>query len=1291
MNNRSFFRTRLVSASALLAASGAALWFPLGVVAQNAVDQPLSSSNRASNSDGTDSFDGTASGPSDSSSGGAPRTVAPRSRRVPPPNPLVLPPVPRSGSSPGGGDPGGGFDANGFDANGYDVDGYDRDGYNRDGYNRAGYTRDGDFRVPNSLDRSLPDGLNANGYNPDGRDTLNNSRRPPSLVPQQDPENYREPRDPNARGFIRPRPLPYFGYDLFLPARQLIAARRAYLQGRYGTVLPDGSLRLRGTNTRRNNNNASGNSAINGGNSSNGNSSPNGPNSNSDNFRNGDNNSQYGNATGGDFKDQTLDSGNAGFSSAAPDSRDPITGEVIAGGAAAGAFGGANSSRTRRIPPVDDNGVVIPNPPRRNQTNPNSDTTGADGGDNVFPSGNDNGNDNGNGAEVDAYGNPIRTRQNGSNDTGSGANADQTQNGRGNNGNFGNSPSDRNNASNNASINAFSGEVADPLSLLSRNVAASLPANYQLQPGDNLTIRYSALVLPPRTLQERVDSRGGITVEGLYVVVRGLSASGAENALRQRLQRLYRGVELSITLSELRTISVTVSGAAFAPNRYTVPAVASAFNVLYATGGPTFAGSLRDIQVLRGGTEAGTLDIYPLLGKTGGRPGKIRDITLQDGDVIYIPARLSSVSLRGEVRQPAIYELTENEGLADALRFSGGVKPSGVKQTVHIDTIIEGTGRVLRDVDVRDAAAVKQIPVYDGDTVGVSSVREILSNRVTIRGAVEQPTDYALTPGMRVSDLLDRASGPIYDASLIEADLTRRNPDNTTSLIRINLQAAQNHDPGNDVLLARDDVLRVYFRQEVAYIGRRTVTVRGPVQLPGDYTLKDNMRLSDLLRAAGGPTPDAYLNRVVLEHRRGDGTFQYEYPDLIAAQRGDPAQDLPLQDNDVLAIYRVGEEKFTAPHLVTIRGIVVTPGEYPRGEGMRLSELIRAAGGFKPGGGSRVTVAHAYSPQDGTNIQHAQAAMPTATFDPLGKRVTGDDVVLQDGDVVGVQGNGSLKAHPTVVTVTGAVNHPGAIVLTGKMRLSDAVRLAGGLRPEAFAQGAEFSRDPAMLATTTQLGQVSVLTQLNDLLNQSAFRRGLAKSDLDLIQAAQSLNRGSSSPLGLPGASAPAGASATANTVATRLSNRELVSPARILDNSQLQPNGNVTVRLAEALRRPGGSEDIPLVDGDTLIVPETPTTVQVVGAVFRPGGALFKRGQSLDAYVRQVGGYTPDAALDRIEIVHVGGGLIEASKAGPIQPGDLVLVPTKVLAEKLSRGGFDLGNFFQALTGSLLTLRLFR
>ena len=123
---------------------------------------------------------------------------------------------------------------------------------------------------------------------------------------------------------------------------------------------------------------------------------------------------------------------------------------------------------------------------------------------------------------------------------------------------------------------------------------------------------------------------------------------------------------------------------------------------------------------------------------------------------------------------------------------------------------------------------------------------------------------------------------------------------------------------------------------------------------------------------------------------------------------------------------------------------------------------------------------------------------------PLTRRARlrlGTDLVLQDGDVVAVQGNGSLRDHPNVVTVTGAVNNPGPIFVTRNMRLSDAVSKAGGLRPEAFPQGAEFTRTSDALVTTGQLNLAQVISQMSDMLNLSQYQRERAKANLELIRS----------------------------------------------------------------------------------------------------------------------------------------------------------------------------------------------
>ena len=294
--------------------------------------------------------------------------------------------------------------------------------------------------------------------------------------------------------------------------------------------------------------------------------------------------------------------------------------------------------------------------------------------------------------------------------------------------------------------------------------------------------------------------------------------------------------------------------------------------------------------------------------------------------------------------------------------------------------------------------------------------------------------------------------------------------------------------------------------------------------------------------------------------------------------------------------------------------------------------------------------------------------------------------------MVAVQGDGSIKDHPAIVTVTGAVNRPGPIIVSQGMRLSDAVREAGGLRPEAFPQGSEFTRTADTQITTGQFGLAQIISQMSDMLNLTQYQRERARVEPGTDHGGgHGGQRGGQRGHRDPRPHAGAGSSANPNVapLVNNLTQNNLVSQGRILTPSQLQPNGSVAVRLADALKRPGGTEDVLIKDGDTLVVPETPTTVQVVGAVFSPSGVVFRPGQSIDYYIKYAGGFTPDAADDRIEVIHAGGGLIPASKAGAIQPGDLILVPTKVLAEKVSRSGGGFSAFFQGLVGSAITLKV--
>jgi protein involved in polysaccharide export with SLBB domain len=827
-------------------------------------------------------------------------------------------------------------------------------------------------------------------------------------------------------------------------------------------------------------------------------------------------------------------------------------------------------------------------------------------------------------------------------------------------------------------------QVSDPLSQMFHNPIASVPLNYQLAPGDTLAIRYWSPTLEPRLVSRTVDERGDIVVDALGpIVVRGLTADGVEKALRAQLRRYYKDVDVSVTLSRLRTIQVTVSGFAFEPGTFQVPANATAYNVLWIAGGPTFDGTLRSIEVRRQGRLIGTLDVYKFL--MVGSQGS--DIPLQTGDLITIPPRQSEVAVRGEVLHPAVYELASSESLPDALHYAGGIKASAVDQRIHITTLVPGTSRVIKDVDLKSESVASNTRLYDGDTVDVLSVRPLLVNKVAVEGAVDQPSEYEMVPGMRLSDLLDRARGLISEAYPLRADLYRWNPDNTTTLVAVNLEKALAHDPTADLTLQRWDRLRVYTRQEVSWTGRRTVTVRGAVQRNGAYDYSDNMRLRDLLLMAGGPTPDAYLDRAVLEHQHGDGTYDLNFVSIAQAIKGDPRQNVAIQDNDILAVYRNDEAHFEPEHFVTIRGDVVAQGVYPRSNSMRVSDLMTLAGGFRPGGGTRVVLAHARRPAD----THGMLLARNLSFDAQGKCAPQDDVPLEDGDVLTVQGTGGWQDKPAVVIIRGAVERPGPIILENKqMRLTEALKQAGGLRPESFPEGTEFRRDPTLLATAGQKDLAFVIAQLSNLLNESDYKTKLALTTVEALRATSQATQGGDLSAGLLGASTPSPASNPAATnIATTLTTHDLVNPPRELGEKELEPNGNLAVNLPAAMQRPGGRDDLLLMDGDTIYVPEKPTTIQVVGAVVNGRGILYKPGAPLSYYVDQTGGFTVDAAKDKIVIIHAGGGLIPGNRVREMRPGDVIFVPTKVLAEKISNNQNAFDSIFRSLTGSAVTVLL--
>jgi protein involved in polysaccharide export with SLBB domain len=817
--------------------------------------------------------------------------------------------------------------------------------------------------------------------------------------------------------------------------------------------------------------------------------------------------------------------------------------------------------------------------------------------------------------------------------------------------------------------------MVGPFDMMGANVFVPAPERYQLGPGDMITLRFWSPTQEVREVDIRIDQGGGINIPGggQRVILRGQTLVQAEEAIRRDLRRTMRDADVTLALRELRTMSITVMGEAYLPGNYQMPAVGTLFNALYMFGGPSDNGSLRRIELRRTDGSSRVFDLYRFLvfGDSA------QDVPLQPGDTIFIPPVDRRVTVKGEVLRPAIYELLPGERLRDALNFAGGARPSGVTQIVSFETVEPGVGRRLMDVNL----AVDNPPVHDGDTIEIRSIRAILTNVVTLEGAVDQPGQYALAEGMTVADLLERARGLLPEAHLGRADLFRQNADQTQALFPIDLGRALQRDPQANLPLQVFDRLVVYRVEDVQWMGDRQVEVRGAVRRPGSFYRADNMRVSDLVVQARGLAGEALAEQGFLQRRNPDGTFgELVRIDFRRAMMGDPEHDVVIQDRDVLTVQTVQEARYITPQSVRILGAVQAPGSYASASNLRLLELIQLAGGTLPNAGDTVEVAQSWV-REGTPPQIYRLS------DVLSGSAQAN-IAIQAGDLVTIPARNDIMVRPRTVMVMGAVNNPGPYSINSTTdRLSSIIQRAGGLAPNAFPEGTQFLRSPDRLQTVTQQGLAPRVREILRIVNEEEYKRALARAEVEKVRLATSM-RGGGTSVALPGLGGQVQQPPTGPIPEIR---GDTVSPARPLREHELEPAGNINVNLPLALRNPGNRNDIILEEGDIIIVPETPTAVSVTGAVIIPSAVLYEPGRNLDYYVGRAGGYTNDAAKDRILIIRARGTVERATGRTRLELGDVIFVPTRVMAERLSDRQADIDTATRGITAAGVIFAIIR
>jgi len=179
-----------------------------------------------------------------------------------------------------------------------------------------------------------------------------------------------------------------------------------------------------------------------------------------------------------------------------------------------------------------------------------------------------------------------------------------------------------------------------------------------------------------------------------------------------------------------------------------VSSLSTVVSAVFAAGGPSSKGSMRNIQLKRGNQVVAELDLYDLL-LSG---DKSRDAKLLPGDVIYIPPVGPLVAVTGSVNVPAVYELRQSTVLFDLIRWAGGLATTAAGQKATVERIEDHKVRKVEEFPL-DMGGLSR-SVRDGDLVTVYSLVPRFDNAIALRGEVAQPGRFPWREGMRVRDLI---------------------------------------------------------------------------------------------------------------------------------------------------------------------------------------------------------------------------------------------------------------------------------------------------------------------------------------------------------------------------------------------------------------------------------------------------------------------------------------------------------------------------------------------------------
>src|SRR5215470_14534502 len=673
--------------------------------------------------------------------------------------------------------------------------------------------------------------------------------------------------------------------------------------------------------------------------------------------------------------------------------------------------------------------------------------------------------------------------------------------------------------------------------------------DYIIGPDDELRIRVWGQV--NFNADVRVDRSGSVYLPQVGAIhVAGLPFSSLDQHLRSEIGRVFRNFDLTVDAGQLRSIQIFVVGQARRPGSYTVSSLSCLVNALFSSGGPSTQGSLRHIQLKRQGKIVTDFDLYDLLVNGD----KSKDAQLLPGDVIFIPPSGPQVALSGSVRHPAIYELRDDgTTLPQLLADAGGASTTASDSRISIDRVQDRHAREAMEVAFDTAGLGTTL--RDGDILRVMSLAPHYQKTVTLRGNTANPGRFSWHESMKISDLIpDRNALTTRDYYWRRAQLGLPTPE-----FQAYVSGPVQFQPSNPIdLQSRQAFQQWQLQNRVERLPNGQYVFTNPSANQGQAGSQINPQKSPV-----NQYPYAQGN-VYLQ-----GEQQYT---ILPPANGQQQQQQPsdLSGTSTPGLLNPSQQS----DQTSSTGGVLNPSQLASSGSLagRQAQIITQ----NTESAIRKNDVKLSAPEIDWNyavIDRRDPVTLKTSLIPfnLGKLVLEHDpsqnLTLEPGDVVTVFSQADIRVPVTqqtkFVRLEGEFVNSGIYSVQPGETLRQLIARAGGLAPNAYIYGSEFTRESTRV------------------LQQQRIDEYVQSLELEIQRGA------------IAGVASSVSAQDVASANAASISSRELLNRLR-----QLRATGRIVMGVNPDSTGIDSLPDLSLEDGDTFTVPPSPATVNVVGAV---------------------------------------------------------------------------------------------